>query len=256
MQRVNRLWNQVLLVKKYQTQKYHPWAILLLVIKCHTSKHQQQTHQNAKKNRKKSTYQRIRSHTQVRQNHHSSEYDSSNGSKYKRKICDKNKNHQKRKKQSSSDSSLSDSDSSDEIGYKIKRCNKKKKHRKNKQGPIKLCAKVTAKLLTSAYKSKVLKFKLDEDPHLLQHCISFINFMESLNMIFSQYKETCEVLLDYPTIGGEDIKYYVKRAIRNLLHANIDYHSKRLISELPVNRVKCISKLQSHCANMTFSEKM
>ena len=25
-----------------------------------------------------------------------------------------------------------------------------------------------------------------------------------------QYKEICEVLLDYPKIGGDDIKYFVK----------------------------------------------
>ena len=71
-----------------------------------------------------------------------------------------------------------------------------------------------------------------------------------------QYMETCEVLLDYPNIGGEDIKYYFKREIRNLLHANIDVHSRRLISEFPVDGVKFISKLQYHCANMNFSEKV
>ena len=74
-------------------------------------------------------------------------------------------------------------------------------------------------------------------------------------MIFPQYKETCEVLLYYPTIGGEDIKYYVKKSIRNFPHGNIYVHSRRLISELTEYGVKCISKLQSHCANMTFSEK-
>ena len=75
-------------------------------------------------------------------------------------------------------------------------------------------------------------------------------------MIFSQYKETCEVLLDYPKIGGEDIKYYVKKEIRNLLHENIDVNSRRLIAEFPGYRVKCIWKLQSHCGNMTFSDKI
>ena len=30
--------------------------------------------------------------------------------------------------------------------------------------------------------------------------------IESLEMIFPQYKETCEVLLDYPKIEGENIK--------------------------------------------------
>ena len=52
-------------------------------------------------------------------------------------------------------------------------------------------------------------------------------------MIFSQYKKTCKVLLYYSTIEGDDIKYYVKKEIRNLLHANIYDHSRNLISELP-----------------------
>ena len=75
-------------------------------------------------------------------------------------------------------------------------------------------------------------------------------------MIFSQYKETCELLLDYPTIGGDDnIKDYAKNAIRNILHANIDVHSRRLIAEFPKDEIKCIEKFQSNCANMTFADK-
>ena len=35
---------------------------------------------------------------------------------------------------------------------------------------------------------------------------------------------------------------------------NIDDHSRRLIAEFPVNEVKCISKLQSHCANTSISK--
>ena len=47
-------------------------------------------------------------------------------------------------------------------------------------------------------------------------------------MIFSQCRETCEVLLYYPKIGGDDfIEEYSKKAIRNVLHANIDVHSRR-----------------------------
>ena len=46
-------------------------------------------------------------------------------------------------------------------------------------------------------------------------------------MIFSQYTETYEVLLDYPKIGEDDIiEDYSKKAIRNLLHANIDVHRR------------------------------
>ena len=95
---------------------------------------------------------------------------------------------------------------------------------------------------------------MDQDP--LQRWIYFLTFIESLEMIFSRYKENCEVLLYYKTIGGEDIKDYVRKEIMNLLHANIDVHSRRLISKLPVYGVKCTSKLQSNCANMTFSEKV
>ena len=73
-------------------------------------------------------------------------------------------------------------------------------------------------------------------------------------MIFSQYKETFEVLIDDPKIGGEDIKDF-KKSIRNLLHANIDVHSRRLIDEFPGDGVKFISKLQSHFANMNFYDK-
>ena len=41
---------------------------------------------------------------------------------------------------------------------------------------------------------------MDEDP--IQRRIYFLTFIDSLDMIFSQYRETCEVLLDYPKIGG------------------------------------------------------
>ena len=56
----------------------------------------------------------------------------------------------------------------------------KKEHRK--KDPIRLCATLTEKLLTTAYKSKIIRFKLDEDP--LQRRIYFLTFIDSLNMIF------------------------------------------------------------------------
>ena len=68
-----------------------------------------------------------------------------------------------------------------------------------------------------------------EDP--LQHRIYFLTFIDSLDMIFSQYRETCEVILDDPKIGGDDvIEDYAKKAMRNLLHRNIDVHSRILIA--------------------------
>ena len=68
--------------------------------------------------------------------------------------------------------------------------------------------------------------------------IYFLTFVESLQMIFSQYTETCEVLLDYPGIGGEEIKGFGKNSIRNILHANIDVHSRRLIADFLMDGIK------------------
>ena len=95
---------------------------------------------------------------------------------------------------------------------------------------------------------------MDEDP--LQRRIYFITLVESLDMVFSQYIENCEVIIDYPKIGRDDIEDYAKKAIRNHLHANIDVHRRRLISEFPMDGIKCIEKLQSHCAKINFADKI
>ena len=52
---------------------------------------------------------------------------------------------------------------------------------------------------------------MDEDP--LQRWIYFLTLVESLEMVFSQYTETCEVLLYYPRTGGEDIEDFTKSAL-------------------------------------------
>ena len=49
---------------------------------------------------------------------------------------------------------------------------------------------------------------MDEDS--LQCQIYFLTHVKSLETIFSKYKETCEVLLDHPKIGGENKKDFVK----------------------------------------------
>ena len=158
----------------------------------------------------------------------------------KKKNSKKNKKRRKHRKDESSDSSSSDdSDSSDDSHYRRKQ-RKDKKHRK--KDPIKICATLTAKFLTTAYKSKIIRFKMDED--LLQRPIYFLTFIDSLDMIFLQYRETCEVLLDYPKKGGDNVKDYAKQATRNLLHANIDVHSIRLIADFLKDGIKCIEKLQ------------
>ena len=123
-----------------------------------------------------------------------------NSSKSNKKKSDTKKKRRKHKKKDTSDSSSSDSDLSDESDYRRKQ-RKNKSHRE--KDPIKLCARLTAKFLTTAYKLMIIRFKTDYDP--LQHHIYFLIVVESLYMIFSQYKETFEVLLDYPKIGGENI---------------------------------------------------
>ena len=95
---------------------------------------------------------------------------------------------------------------------------------------------------------------MDEDP--LPHQIYVLTFMNSLEMIFSHDKKTCEVFLDYPTIWEGDTKDYIRKEIGNLLHTNIDVYSRSLIAEFPVYGVKYISKVQSHCANMTSADKI
>ena len=121
---------------------------------------------------------------------------SSSDSRAKKNKSKKKKKRRKHRKDDSSDPSSSDDfDSSDDSHYRRRRY-KKKTHQENY--PIKQCATLTAKLLTAAYKSKIIRFKMDEDP--LQRRIYFLTFVESLEMIFSQYRETCEVLLEYPRI--------------------------------------------------------
>ena len=123
----------------------------------------------------------------------------------KKKLKNKKKRRKHQKGDSSDPSSIDDSDSSDDSHYRRKRF-KDKKHRE--KDPIRLCATLTEKLLMTVYKSKIIRFKMDEDP--LQRRIYFLTFIDSLDMIFSQYRETCEVLLDYPKIGGDDVKDYEK----------------------------------------------
>ena len=128
----------------------------------------------------------------------------------------------------------------------------KKSHRK--KDPIKLCARLTAKFPKTAFKSNIIRFKMDEDP--LQRRIYFLTFVESLEMIFSQHIETCKVITYYPKIGRDDIGDYAKKTIRNILHENMDVHSRRLIAEFLMDGIKCIEKLLSHCAKITFSDKI
>ena len=130
-------------------------------------------------------------------------------SSLKKNKFDKKKKRRKYRKDDSSDpSSSNDSNWSDDSDYRRKR---RKRKSNQKKDPIKLFARLTAKFLTKEYKSKIIRFKMDED--MLQRRIYFLTFVESLEMIFSQYTETCEVLIDYPRIRGEDIKAFAKNPL-------------------------------------------
>ena len=88
--------------------------------------------------------------------------------------------------------------------------------------------KVNSKVTDKSVKIKGPKLKLDEDALQRQICLLF--FTVSIKIIFSQYNETCAVLIDYWTIEGDDVKDRVKKEISNLLHANIDVRSGRFIA--------------------------
>ena len=79
----------------------------------------------------------------------------------KKKRTKKKKRCKNREDDLSDPSSSDDYDSSNDNHYRRKQ-RKIKKHRENDL--IKLCATLTAKLLTTVYKSKVIRFKMDEDP--------------------------------------------------------------------------------------------
>ena len=64
------------------------------------------------------------------------------------------------------------------------------------------------------------------------------------------------LLVDYPSIRGEDLTDYTKKAAWNIFHSYIDAHSKISIDEYPGDGVQAISSLQPQSANMTFSEKI
>ena len=123
-------------------------------------------------------------------------YPSFSDSSSKKKERDKKKRRRKYRKDDSPDPSLSNnSNFSDNSDYRRKRRKRKIDWKKD---PIKLCTPLMEKLRTTAYKLKIIRFKMDKD--LLQHRFYFLIFVESLEIIFSQYIETCEVILDDPKI--------------------------------------------------------
>ena len=64
------------------------------------------------------------------------------------------------------------------------------------------------------------------------------------------------LLIDYPSIRREDFTYYDRSSTWNLLHAYIDARSQILTNEYPGDGLQAISRLQSQCAKLTFSDKI
>ena len=87
----------------------------------------------------------------------SSDSSSSDSAPKRKKIKKKKKRRKHRKDESSDPSSSDDSDSSEDSHYRRK-VHKDKKHRK--EDPIRLCATLTEKLMTTEFKSKIIRFKM------------------------------------------------------------------------------------------------
>ena len=89
----------------------------------------------------------------------------------------KRKRRKHQKDDLSEPSSINDSDSSDDSHYRLKR-RKNKKHQKKYL--IRLCATLMEKLLTTAFKAKIIRFKMNKDQ--LQRQIYLLTFIDSLDM--------------------------------------------------------------------------
>ena len=75
--------------------------------------------------------------------------------------------------------------------------------------PIKKCTNFKSKLPIASYKSKVKRFKLDEDPLDLR--IYFLSLMNSLKILLSKFKETYILIMDYPSTSREYLPDYDKK---------------------------------------------
>ena len=64
------------------------------------------------------------------------------------------------------------------------------------------------------------------------------------------------LLMEHPSIRGEDLPDYAKKSTYNILHAYIYAHIQRLIYGYPGYAVQAISMLQYQCANMKFSDQI
>ena len=105
---------------------------------------------------------------------------------------------------SSGYSSLDSSDWLDPRDVKCKKLTCKKIRRKIVQlNLLKKRTIITAKLLQATYNSKFTKFKLDEDTLHLR--VYFLNFMNSLKIVLSQFKQTYMFLCNIHSYRGREL---------------------------------------------------
>ena len=64
------------------------------------------------------------------------------------------------------------------------------------------------------------------------------------------------MLIEHPSIIGEDLPYYSNKVTLNFLHAYIDENSQRLIYEYPGDGLQAITRLKYQCANVNFYENI
>ena len=64
------------------------------------------------------------------------------------------------------------------------------------------------------------------------------------------------LIMDYPSIRGEDLPYYYEIFTLNLLHAYIHEHSQILFDECPGYLVQGIKIFKYQCANMIFADQI
>ena len=106
---------------------------------------------------------------------------------------------------------------------------------------------------TDAYKSKVMRLKLEKDT--LQHQVYLLSLTKYLKIILPKFEKTYMLLMYYLSIRGKDLPDYSKNSTWNLLHLYIDLHCQNIIDEYPGYGVQAISIFKYQCADMTFYDK-
>ena len=94
--------------------------------------------------------------------------------------------------------------------------------------------------------------KLSDEP--LQRRVHFNRYIAHIRGILSQFKQTQQVLANYPDLD-DGIDDWVDQALWNLLHDYADSDVKDLLEEHLGLGVIALARVQRHCAMVTFVDK-